>query len=309
MTTIRKPQPKRKPAVKEIRPAMLFYGRDYFTDINVITMTAEQECSYLRGIWWCWQEKYLPDDMRKLAAICGKNMSVETFEQQVWPALKPCFTLVQNPDGESGSVWIHKKVESIREEINKFSSKRAEAGKVGAEVRWQTHGKSDGKPMANGMAKTWPSSSSSSSSSSASVSAKENTKTLCSSDDERCADPLLLESPKEKPVDEVKVWFDSEFWPAYPRKVAKPQALRAARRHGKTAADRAAIMDCLRRRLPALQAQYRTDGDFRPYPASWLNKTPWIDPEETATPAVSTKPDALDSAIDEAMRRLMNGKD
>jgi hypothetical protein len=130
----------------------------------------------------------------------------------------------------------------------------------------------------------------------------DRTEQLCSSDDERCADPLLLESPEPKPIDEVKAWFDSEFWPMYPRKVAKPQALKAACRHGKTATDRAAIMDCLRRRLPALQAQFRTDGDFRPYPASWLNQTPWIDPQETATPAVSVgNRDKVGSAIDEAM--------
>jgi hypothetical protein len=131
--------------------------------------------------------------------------------------------------------------------------------------------------------------------------------TLCSSDDERGGGVLELVPPQlaPKPIDEVKVWFDGEFWPVYPRKTAKPQALKAARLHGKTAAVRATIMECLLQRLPALQAQFRTDGDYRPYPASWLNQSPWLDPEETARPA--SKPAGggmVTGGIEAAMRLL-----
>ena len=104
--------------------------------------------------------------------------------------------------------------------------------------------------------------------------------TLCSSDDERGASLDLTPPTFERTVD-VKIWFDTEFWPTYPRKRAKPQALKAARRHGKTAPVRAAIMQCLRQRLPSLQEQFRPEGDFRPYPERWLNMTPWLDPEES----------------------------
>jgi hypothetical protein len=128
---------------------------------------------------------------------------------------------------------------------------------------------------------------------------KDN-KTLCSSADERSAGIALeLTPPKaEKPSDDIKLWFDLEFWPIYPRKVAKPQALKAARRHGKTATDRAAILECLNRRLPSLEAQFRTDGDFRPHPSSWLNQEPWLEPEETATPIAATRHDVLDLELD-----------
>ena len=110
-------------------------------------------------------------------------------------------------------------------------------------------------------------------------------KTPCSSDnDERSAGALELIPPKPTRTDEIKVWFDTMFWPAYPRKVSKPAALRAARKHGKTAAARAVILDYLKRQLPVLQAQLRADGNFIPYPASWLNQTPWIDPQEETQP-------------------------
>ena len=99
-------------------------------------------------------------------------------------------------------------------------------------------------------------------------------KTLCSSGDERSAGIALELTPPraENRTEEILRWFDLDFWPIYPRKVGKPQALKAARRHAKTATDRAAILECLNRRLPSLQAQFRTDGDFRPYPASGLTK-------------------------------------
>ncbi|SPF45534.1 hypothetical protein SBA4_3390023 [Candidatus Sulfopaludibacter sp. SbA4] len=139
-----------------------------------------------------------------------------------------------------------------------------------------------------------------SSSSSVSVS---SINTLCSSGDERGAGNLELIPPKPKPADGVRIWFDAEFWPAYPRKTAKPQALKAARRHGKTAADRAAIVECLKRRLPALQEQFRADGDYRPYPASWLNQTPWLDGTEVGRPAAVPRIGGKGSdVIDEAMR-------
>src|SRR5271166_6594185 len=42
-------------AVKEKRPAMLFYGREFYEDINVMAMSFEQQCVYIRLLWLCWQ--------------------------------------------------------------------------------------------------------------------------------------------------------------------------------------------------------------------------------------------------------------
>lgn len=129
-------------------------------------------------------------------------------------------------------------------------------------------------------------------------------RTLCSSDDEHGAAVLELTPLKPTRPDEFLAWFDL-FWKLYPRKVGKPQALKAARRHGKAAGERAAIMVCLERRLPALRERLRADGDFRPYPASWLNAQPWDDPEEnTATLDRGLKADAVSRGIVEAVRML-----
>jgi hypothetical protein len=165
---------------------------------------------------------------------------------------------------------------------------------------------SDGKrmvlPMANPSQTVWQNDASSSSSSSSNT----TTKTLCSSGDERGGETIELTPPKPKPADQILKWFDG-FWELYPRKVAKPKALAAARRHGKTDANRTAIMECLKRRLPALQEQFKADGDYRPYPATWLNQTPWLDPVEAGRPAAALKPaggGAVTSGIEQAMRLL-----
>ena len=44
-----------------------------------------------------------------------------------------------------------------------------------------------------------------------------------------------------------------------------------------------AIIAALRDQLPSLQMQRRTDGDFRPHPATWLNQGRWADESDTLT--------------------------
>jgi hypothetical protein len=67
--------------------------------------------------------------------------------------------------------------------------------------------------------------------------------------------------------------FESRFWPAYPRHVAKKEALRAFL---KLRPDR----DLLERMLAALQRRWPTkpkDLKFIPHPATWLNGERWLD--------------------------------
>jgi hypothetical protein len=123
----------------------------------------------------------------------------------------------------------------------------------------------------------------------------------CASDDAP-ADSLLSEQPIPERGDEVLDWFNSEFWPLYPRKVAKPKALQAVRRHGKTPERRAEITAGLRSQLAWLATQLRADGDFRPYPATWINTMRWQDcPSENSGTASR---DAVSFGIAGAMRLL-----
>ena len=263
---------------------MPWYGREFYADENVLVMTLEQEGAYLRLLWNCWQEGSIPTDTAKLAALC-KNSPQKKFERDTWPALRDLF--VARDDGR----LLHHKVELLRDAKEARRVACSKGGRLGNEVRWGNDRVPDDDPI-----NTRPEGDHSESLADCRLPIADcrlpNTdQTLYSSGDERGAGGLELAPPKPERIDEVKVWFDSEFWPTYPRKVAKPQALKAARRHGKTATVRAAIMECLRLKLPALQEQFRADGDYRPYPASWIDQTPWIDPEEAEQPAGRETPE------------------
>jgi len=109
---------------------MLFYGRDFYHDENVQVMTLEQEGAYIRLLWNCWQEGSIPNGTANLAALC-KNMPVERFERDIWPALGRLFRA-------AGERLVHDRVEKIREEKGKFS----EHARLAAEARWRRDGQS-----------------------------------------------------------------------------------------------------------------------------------------------------------------------
>jgi hypothetical protein len=83
--------------------------------------------------------------------------------------------------------------------------------------------------------------------------------------------------------------FDKQFWPAYPKKKAKDDALKAFLKRKPDAA-------MLNAMLAAIAWQSKTEdwmkdgGKFIPYPATWLNDGRWND--EAATTVVATvRPD------------------
>jgi uncharacterized protein YdaU (DUF1376 family) len=71
------------------------------------------------------------------------------------------------------------------------------------------------------------------------------------------------------------VWFE-EFWTAYPRKVAKPDAMRAFGKALERGATMAQVMAGLRAHLPGWEARKAAgEGNYIPHPASWLNDDGW----------------------------------
>lgn len=75
-----------------------------------------------------------------------------------------------------------------------------------------------------------------------------------------------------KPCDHVSYWFESVFWPLYPRKVSKDKALDWCRDHGKSASVRQQIMDG----LAVWNVEFRSrETKGIPYPKSFLNGGDW----------------------------------
>ena len=71
-------------------------------------------------------------------------------------------------------------------------------------------------------------------------------------------------------------WFDATFWPAYPRKVAKEAARKAAAKVLAAGADPAEVMAGLEA-ARASDQWTRDGGRYVPHPATWLNGRRWED--------------------------------
>ena len=84
--------------------------------------------------------------------------------------------------------------------------------------------------------------------------------------------------------------FEKQFWPVYPKKKAKDDALKAFL---KRKPDQA-LVDLM---LKALEWQSKTEdwtkegGKYAPYPATWLNDARWLDEDGCPTLAPAPKPD------------------
>lgn len=91
--------------------------------------------------------------------------------------------------------------------------------------------------------------------------------------------PTLSEkSPqkKERTINPFQVWFDNCFWPAYPRKDAKPRALAAVIKIAPDEEKRTAILEGIER-TKKTEKWRRNNGDYIPYASTWLTACGWED--------------------------------
>lgn len=90
---------------------------------------------------------------------------------------------------------------------------------------------------------------------------------------------------EEKRREEVNIYETSflEFWSAYPKKISKPDALKAWKKIAPDDDLKAKIIDAVN---VAKQSKDWTkdEGQFIPYPATWLNAKRWEDVTVTASP-------------------------
>lgn len=125
----------------EKRPAFQWYPKDYLTDERVVPMTLEEEGAYRRLMDYCWLHGSLPNDMARLAAMCKASAD---HMAELWPAIEPCFQLVENR-------WIHPRLEIERRKQDNYRKAKSKAGKRGAKARWEKeeNGTAIVLPMAN----------------------------------------------------------------------------------------------------------------------------------------------------------------
>jgi hypothetical protein len=117
-------------------------------------------------------------------------------------------------------------------------------------------------------------------------------KDSCPSDDGRSRELFSVDDPPFNTLDEpAPVWgvaekqraFQEEFWPAWPRKIAKAEAERAWCKRATSREQADSIIKALGVQLLQLSAARASeDGkDYCPYPATWLNGERYEDDPET----------------------------
>ncbi len=124
-----------------------FFGmwvKEFLGDNRVDAMTAEELGAYFRLLLMSWQEDpaaTLPPDEGLLARWAR-------LDTARWSACRErvlaCFK--QGRDGR----LVQKRLREEYDRLVDMAAKRSQAGKKGAERRWQTHGKATDLPMANG---------------------------------------------------------------------------------------------------------------------------------------------------------------
>lgn len=104
---------------------MPFYYREFWSDLNVQSMTWEQRGIYHHLLGCCWMEGSIPSEPDDLSSIL--RVDRKHFDK-IWPRILKCFT---SQDGR----LIQRKVEKIRKAKEDYAEERSKSGRRGAEVR------------------------------------------------------------------------------------------------------------------------------------------------------------------------------
>lgn len=107
-------------------PAFQFYPTDLLADENFVLMSLEARGAYITLICYCWLEGSIPADTNRMAKLCGIDGSAMA---QLWVELSTCFSSV---DGRCINTWLER--QRLRQ--IEYKKDRQEAGKKGAESRW-----------------------------------------------------------------------------------------------------------------------------------------------------------------------------
>jgi len=165
-------------------PAFQFYPSDFLSDENVMLMSNQEVGCYIKLLCFCWKQGSIPDDIDKIAKLCGEDSSAMA---QLWESLRLCFS-TSITEGR----LTNKRLEKERKKQANFRLERSESGKKGAAKRWKKQENKDKDGSANKQPLANDSSSSSSSSSDIKKKNKKKKRFI---------------PPK---IDEVKVYFDEK---------------------------------------------------------------------------------------------------
>ena len=111
-------------------PAFQFYASDFLSDLKVATMSMSERGVYITLLSYAWLENGLPQDIKKLARLCGNPKQFD----KIWDVVGECFYI-----DEDDNRLKNTKMEEIRENLQSYKKKMSDAGKKGMESRWKNN--------------------------------------------------------------------------------------------------------------------------------------------------------------------------
>lgn len=234
-------------------PAFQLYADDFLS--GTADMTPDEVGAYIRLLCHQWAKGGLPNDMQRLCRMSGM---AEPSLSYVLSKFVVC------ADGQ----LRNERLERTREAAEQFRAERKASGKSGAEKRWKS-AKPDSSAMPEPQAEPV---------------AEPMANTIAN-------DGSPSPSPDNNPLtpkgESVPDGFE-EFWSIYPKKVSKPQGLRAYRALKANVETRERILADLRKRLTS-HDWVKDGGRYIPNPATYLNGRRWEDqtPGQATVPAVT----------------------
>lgn len=225
---------------------MPLYVADYLADTAYLT--TEQHGAYLLMLMAYWRNGPIPNDPRVIASITKISPDAWSIAQAV---LEQFFTL-------HNGMWVNKRIEQEMQTAKNKKKAAQEKALRAAQARWGN----------------------------ASRNAPSNAQAMLEHMPQQCPSPSPSPTKEKNPPtprkrgNAVGTEFDL-FWSAYPKKVAKPNAVKAWAKV--SAADHAAILAALKpERWPG--HWHDNSGRYIPNPATWLNARRWEDEQTTVAP-------------------------
>lgn len=114
----------------------LFDPRAFWGDENVRKMTGEQVAAYLRLLSLQWEEGSIPADLAELAMLLtdgARHYGAAEFEAEIWPALAPCFEVLNRRSTDVR--LVNKRLHKERTKWLYLKRTKSEAGVASGKAR------------------------------------------------------------------------------------------------------------------------------------------------------------------------------
>lgn len=247
-------------------PAFLFYPDAWLSSGSIMLMSPAEEGAYIRllALAWMTEDASLPDDDEQLAILSRLGSQWKKSSRRI----RKNFT----SNGE-GRLFNERLLEE-RQRLEQHRRASAEGGRKSAEHRKGNQNSRGVEVDLKGTSIPVPRNEQPEVKLPITITSSITREEIKTSPQQAAggagSSPKTLRAkPSEKQrTPEIQTWFEDEYWPIWPRKIAKEEARAAAEHVATTPELRAAIIRSVQHHMPEL---LRREESRRPYPATFLN--------------------------------------